>query len=184
MKRAAAIVSVIWLTWVIAGYAAQPTVTVNQIGNRTYYHLQFSLTPQSIQLNVPISERYHRHAGSNEYYFADGGQFEVFVDKNAFPIPAPHCEKQYLILRMPWTAPDLPHAKEYIAEKRVLFDRIKKMKDSCNGSVEVTIELNPFVNVVRKDPLKLEMAGRNIFFRQANGRYVDHVDDKDKSFTK
>ena len=66
-------------------------------------------------------------------------------------------------------------ADQYISEKQELFTRIKEMVESQRGSVEVTIELNPFVNILSENPLEIELSGRNIFFRQAHGRYIDYV---------
>jgi hypothetical protein len=140
-----------------------------------YYHIRFTLTPDIIKLQVPISERMPRYTKSNEYVFTKGGQFEVFIDKDAFPINSPHFEKKYLILRMPWTSTDFEDSQLYIAEKHRLFQAIYEMKKDNKGAIEVTLELNPFVNVLSKKPLKVELAGRNIFFRQAHGRYIDYV---------
>ena len=140
-----------------------------------YYHLRFGLTPDNCELTVPLTERRHRYAGNNEYTFAEGGQFEVFVRTSAFPVPAPHTDREFLILRMPWTDPDHPKASRFIARKRKLFDAILAMKTRGEGAVDVVVELNPFVNVLKKNPLILELSGRNIFFRQAHRQYIDYV---------
>ena len=140
-----------------------------------YYHLRFALTPENCELNTSLTERQHRYANNNAYAFSEGGQFEVFIRKQAFPISAPHTSSGFLILRMPWTDPDSPDARRHIADKRALFDQILAMKSEGKGSVEVTIELNPYVTVLNHDPLKLELSGRNVFFRQAQEQYIDYV---------
>jgi len=56
-----------------------------------------------------------------------------------------------------------------------LYNRIKEMKESGRGSVDVVIELNPYVRVKSKNPLELELTNRNVFFRSAHGRYIDYV---------
>ncbi|GFR70996.1 hypothetical protein ElyMa_003801300 [Elysia marginata] len=76
---------------------------------------------------------------------------------------------------MPWTSPDNPDAHRHIAAKRALFEKIQTMKSEGKGSVEVTIELNPYVTVLKRNPLALELSGRNVFFRQAKGQYIDYV---------
>ena len=82
----------------------------------------------------------------------------------------------FLILRMPYTAPDDADAALKIAGKRSLFDRIQRMKSEGKGSVEVVIEL-PLgqVEVLEKQPLKVKMSGINLSFRQAFGRYIGYT---------
>ena len=140
-----------------------------------YYHMQFTLTPENCELTIPISERHPIYTESNTYTFAEGGQFEVFVRKSDFPIPSPGIHSKFLILRMPWTAPSYADSENYIRAKGILFDRIRKMKTKGKGSVEIIIELNPYITVRKKNPLKIELSGRNIFFRQAYGRYINYV---------
>ncbi|GAA4650325.1 hypothetical protein GCM10023116_26080 [Kistimonas scapharcae] len=139
-----------------------------------YYHLRFALTPENCKLSIPPTERQHRFA-NNTYEFSESGQFEVFIRKQAFPIPAPHISSEFLILRMPSTAPDTPDAHHHIAAKRALFEQIQTMKSKGKGSVDVSIELNPYVTVLKRTPLTLELSGRNVFFRQAKGEYIDYV---------
>ena len=140
-----------------------------------YYHVRFTLTPDNCELTVSLSERRPRYSDSNEYTFAEGGQFEVFVRKQDFPVPSPHTSRTFLILRMPWTDPSAQHAEKHISAKRVLFDKIKRMKTEGKGTVEVVVELNPYVTVLNRDPLTVELSGRNIFFRQAHSQYIDYV---------
>ena len=140
-----------------------------------YYHVRFVLTPGNCELSVPVSERFPRYSEDNAYTFSRGGQFEVFVRRKDFPVPAPHTDREFLILRMPRTSPDHTHAAEYIAKKRKLFEQIRKMKTDGTDNVEVIVELNPYITVLERDPLTVELSGRNIFFRQAHGQYIDHV---------
>ncbi len=139
-----------------------------------YYHLKFILTPENTELTVSMKERRDKW-GKNEYEFTPRGQFEVFVDKSVFPVSAPHFERKHLILRMPGTEPNSVNADEYIAQKKQLFENIKKMKLSGEGKVEVIVQLNPYMEVISKDPLRLELSGRNIFFRDAGGKYIDYL---------
>ena len=140
-----------------------------------YYHMIFTLTPQNCELAVPSSERKNKYGESNQFSFSEGGQFEVFIRKTVFPIPAPHTESEFLILRMPWTDPSSGDAERNILVKRRLFERIRNMKTEGKGRIEVTIELNPYITVLNKNPLKIELSGRVIFFRQVHGQYIDHV---------
>ncbi len=158
---------------ILAASAAEVNVAPGRY--RDYYHVHFRLTPENCELSVPVSERQPKYSESNEYEFSEGGQFEVFVRKADFPIPAPHTDREFLILRMPWTDPEYGEAEQYIAGKRALFDRIHKMKAEAEGTVGVVVQLNPYVEILNEDPPDVVLTGRNIFFRQAYGKYIDYV---------
>jgi hypothetical protein len=158
-----------------AGAGSVPQIHVAPGVFKDYFHIEFELTPENCELTVPVSERLSIYGGSNEYEFAAGGQFEVFIRKDAFPVPAPHTNADFLILRMPYTDPSAPDAELLIESKYSLFNRIKRMKEDGVGAVTVVIELNPYMTVLNTDPLMVELSGRNIFFRQAHGRYIDFV---------
>ena len=141
-----------------------------------YYHLRFQLTPDNCELSIPNEQRLPKYSKSNIYKFDQGGQFEVFIHASAFPVHAetPMNKPEYMILRMPWTNPDEPDARQKIAEKRILFDRIQTMKTEGKGNVEVIIQLD-HAEVLTKQPLTVKMTGINVFFRQADGRYINDV---------
>jgi hypothetical protein len=160
----------------IQAVAGSGAVHVVQGEARKYYHVRFDLTPENCELSVPLTERMPRYSDSNTYEFTSWGQFEVFVRRTAFPVPAPHTNREFLILRMPATDPGShPKGKRLLARKRDLFDAILRMKTENAGRVEVIVELNPFMRVVSHDPLRVELTGRNIFFRQAYGQYIDYM---------
>ena len=160
-----------------APLAAEETQTIHVASGKyqDYYHFRFEFTPVNCELTVPFTERKQKYTDSNEYTFSEGGQFEIFIRKTMFPVSAPHADWEFLILRMPWTSLSNAHANRFISEKRKLFDRIQKMKTKGKGNVEVTVELNPYVTVIKKQPLTLELSERNIFFRQAYGQYIDYA---------
>jgi len=81
-----------------------------------------------------------------------------------------------IILRMPSTNPLGQQAQQSISEKKTLFERIQSMISTHSGSVEVVIELNPYVEKIRNNPLALQLTQCNVFFRQAQNRYVDYTD--------
>jgi hypothetical protein len=134
-----------------------------------YYHIRFTLTPDNTLLELKGYDKY----GPSKYEFSDG-QFEIFVTKDKFPIPAPKCSG-YIILRMSMTLDDVANKEKYIAEKKSLFDRIKKMKETKSGNIDVVIELNPYIMVKSKEPLIIELTECNVFFRNAGGRYINYV---------
>ena len=140
----------------------------------SYYHVVLALQPDMFELIVPVSKRQPKYTQSNGYEFTDEGQFEIFLWRDRIPVSAPTCRK-YLILRTPATMPSSHGAVNKIAKKRELFEAIRNLKTSSSGSMNVVVELNPYVYVVRTAPLKLELTGCNVFFRQSKGEYVDYV---------
>ena len=127
-----------------------------------YYHLGLGLTAADIDF-----------AGSDRRARA-GGQFELRLRPERFPVPAPRC-RGTLILRMPWTPPDAPNAAAKITAKEQLLARIRALAEGPGDVVTVVLELNPYVEVVSRAPLRLRLTQCNVFFRQAGGGYVDHT---------
>lgn len=142
---------------------------------KNYYHLEFDLTPDNSVLTVSNVERKPRYSRSNKYSFSAGGQFEVFIKRDNFPVKLIKNRSKFLILRMPWTSSVNEKSELYISEKLKLFHKIKQMHIRKSGKVKVVIELNPYINILSKNPLKIELTKRNMFFRQAHGRYIDYV---------
>jgi hypothetical protein len=137
-----------------------PVIAVNPGRYGPYYHLRFALTAAAI--DFAASDRRAR----------SGGQFELRLRPAHFPIPAPHC-RSALILRMPWTAPNVPDATQKIAAKQALLKRIMALAQVPNAVVPVVLELNPYVEVMSRTPLRLQLTQCNVFFRHAAGGYVD-----------
>lgn len=125
-----------------------------------YYHLRYELRAAAIDFA-------HSDSASTS-----GGQFEVRVRPDGFPVAAPKCRGS-IILRMPWTAPTDAQASEKIAAKDQLLRRIQALRHDPGGVVPVTLELNPYVEVVARNPLRLRLTQCNAFFRHSHGGYVD-----------
>lgn len=89
-----------------------------------------------------------------------------------FPVPAPNCRGS-IILRMPWTSPLAVEAKKKIAAKEELLKQILALEKHPNEVLPVVLELNPYVKVVGRSPLKVQLTQCNVFFRDAHGAYVD-----------
>lgn len=164
-----------------AGHAAEEKAELHVVTGKyghQFYHLRYLLTPGNCELTLPHDQRPPRYGDSNASTFEQGGQFEVFIPASAFPVAVetPDNKPGFLILRMPYTAPDDQDAARKIAGKRSLFDRIQRMKREGKESVEVVIEL-PLnqVEVLEKHPLKVKMSGINLSFRQAFGRYIGYT---------
>ena len=124
-------------------------VTVNPGKYSDYYHMPYLLQPGKYQVN-------------DAYGFNDGGQFEVLVPKQYFPVPAPNCRRN-IIIRMPWS--------EHEATKKALYETLL----TATEPVPVILELNPYVEVLQEQPLSLELTYCNVFFRHRNGDYYRHL---------
>jgi hypothetical protein len=103
--------------------------------------------------------------------FLDGGQFEVRIPRDKFPIPAPKCRSS-IILRMPWTDPKVEDTSAKVEDKRKLFDAVMALKAGGSQSVPIMIDLAPYVREVARDPLQLELTQCNVFFAQKAGAVV------------
>jgi len=153
------ILNLLLILFVIPCALAQE-IKVNPGRYSNYYHLAFEITSENSRLN-------------QEYGFTEEGQFEVFIKTKSFPVPAPNCKNE-IILRMPATLGK--NAAGPIQRKRALYNQIQKVIQERQGAVNVIIELNPYVTVLEKNPLKLQLEYCNVFFRQSNdGMYKDSL---------
>ncbi|MDX1429797.1 MAG: hypothetical protein R3282_05895, partial [Rhodothermales bacterium] len=75
-----------------------------------------------------------------------------------------------------WTSPDTPGYDAKIDGKRLLLARIRALEWSDLGPLPVVVELNPYVTI-NESSGALELTHCNLFFRHANGGYVDHLKD-------
>jgi hypothetical protein len=123
-------------------------ISVNSGKYSDYYHIEYELISGNYSIN-------------SKYGFNDGGQFEVLVPKENFPISAPHCNKN-IIIRMPYSANE--------KRKRALYNDLLASK-----SIKVILELNPYIKVLSKAPLKIELKQCNVFFRHRAGDYYDQL---------
>jgi hypothetical protein len=110
--------------------------------------LTFGLTVENMDLSKPMRFR-------NE-----DGQFEVRIKPDKFPVPAPNC-KSTIIARMPST---LGHDQSEIAKKRRLFDLIQNARSEKSKTVEIKLDLKPYVKVKRSHPFEGELEHCNVFF--------------------
>ena len=113
-----------------------------------YYHINYELTSGYYRVDL-------------EYGFNKGGQFQVYIPKEHFSIAAPQCNKD-IILRMPYS--------ENEDKKRDLYNKL-----IASETVFVVIELNPYINVINKEPLEIELRYCNVFFRHRAGDYYDQL---------
>lgn len=127
-----------------------------------YYHLHLTLKAAAIDFVA------------TDRAVSSGGQFNIRLRPEYFPVSAPAC-RGALILRMPWTDPSVPDAKRKILAKQNLLKHILALQGRRDETLSVVVELNPYVEVVNREPLKVRLTRCNVFFRQAFGAYVDHT---------
>lgn len=121
---------------------------------KNFHHIEFILTRENSV--KPFGQTRY---GPRKFEIVDG-QFEVFIKKSTFPVPAPDSKKgEYLILRMPSGKNET---------KTAIFNSIDSMFSSKIASVKVIIELDPYF-----DPERKQLSENNIFFRTAGGKYID-----------
>jgi len=148
------------LSFISACNADNLSVTTSIANKKAYHHIKYSLTKKNV---ISIDSL------TNEQFIINGGQFELLVKKSEFPISAPNCKSQ-LKLRMPWTNSEITNGDLFIADKYEVYSYIQNlMKSSEFNSIDVYIELNPYVEIREG---KFNLTQCNIFFRQSNGQYI------------
>jgi hypothetical protein len=140
-----------------------PSIVTNPGRYGPYYHLRLVLTGESVIF------------AESDRQVRDGGQFEIRLRRNLFPVQAPAC-KGALILRMPWTSTATPDRAQKTQAKEALLNRIRRLESTRGETVPVVLELNPYVRVISRSPLRVELTGCNLFFRHASGGYVDRLE--------
>lgn len=138
--------------------------------------MTFTLTPSNTSLNIKpdyvpdflkfLSKK--RQQGD----FVDGF-FLVYVPRGKFPLRARNYTK-FITLIMPKTEEN-EQKNQFVAEKKALFDKITQMVNSGTGSVEVILDLNKYVQIVKKEPHIVELEDSVVYFRDVNGQYIGHT---------
>ena len=164
-KRLRLIVAIPFLLWLLNASlthsgASDEQIVINQGRYGPYFHLRLELKADAIDFT------------HSDRVASSGGQFELRLHREKFPVPAPNCRGP-IILRMPWTSPQSVEAKQKIAVKEDLLKRIWALEKHPDEVLPVVIELNPYVEVASNKPFKLRLTQCNVFFRDADGAYID-----------
>jgi hypothetical protein len=157
------------------GRAEPAKISQDTFSGRTYYHLMFTLTATNSSFIAPSAYTNLDNRIDQVSTFDVNGFFEIFIKASDFPVPSSGCNGGWIILRMTGTWDDDPYADEKVEAKRELWKRLQKMYASGTDSVDVAIQLNPYVHVIDPSGPKLELDYCNIFFRQAYGEYIPYV---------
>lgn len=147
-----------------------PELHVDASGKKPHYFFELPLRHDDLVLEGPLLLR------EMAYTFVDGGQFEIFVKPSAIPAAAPGCDDG-VIVRMPWTHPDLPGAAAAVEVKRKLFLRIDELARERTDEVKLVVQLDPHVEATGMDPKQVSLTRCEIFFRHVpeTFAYVDHL---------
>lgn len=168
------------LCWVTAGFAAiadggAAVVRVAQEDDSRLL-LPFDLTPENFELSVPGVDRTTADGGAGGWAFREGGQFDVLIKREHFPLQVPaSCCNQYLILTMPYTNVMLEGGREKVVAKRRLFDGIERLRTAKAGRLRVIIDVTWYAKIESEVPLKVSLKDRQIYFRHFEGAYVPHA---------
>lgn len=127
-----------------------------------YYHVRYELNAKNIDFD------------KSDHEISSGGQFTIRLKPEYFEIPAPNCQG-LLILRMPWTSSGSSNAEQKISIKTILFNKLLALHGNQNDILSVVLELNPYVRIRKRNPIKAELTQCNLYFRHAYGGYVDHT---------
>ncbi|MCA9709457.1 MAG: hypothetical protein KDK70_26690 [Myxococcales bacterium] len=147
-----------------------PELHLLQSGDKTYYHLELELKADDLVVSGPLMSR------DMAFTFSDGGQFEIYLRPETIPVPSPDCSGA-LILRMPWTNPEVEGAEAAVEAKRTLFSELVELREGRRETQRVVVELNPYIEVAHDDPRSVSLTQCNLFFRHAHATYayVDHL---------
>jgi len=141
--------------------SANNKISVSHGKYSDYYHIQYTLTSDNFTIPKDNDPSYN-------------GQFEILLNKSNFPIRSKSCNSS-LILRMPSTLKDSKCSESNINEKVALYNDIKNVKNGKKKSINIIVELNPYVLVKSKEPLVLELKNCNIFFRTNKNKYINKL---------
>jgi hypothetical protein len=97
--------------------------------------------------------------GFNEH----SGAFEIALRKTAVAIPAPRCQMDFLILKIPFYYPDTPKQAS-VSERRTIYDTFVAFQARGGGSLTARVEAPASVSLSRIGANGIELAACNLYF--------------------
>ena len=146
----------------LSACAQSPSYSTYQYKGKEYFHVPYTLTADNMVDAEPIP---------TEQLIADGGQFEILIKKEAFPVRAPNCQAN-IIARMPWT-----DQKEKLNSRITAYNDIQSVLNGETAAIDAVLELNPYVDQDEDGPYLTQC---NVFFRVHQGQYINHLGQPDK----
>jgi hypothetical protein len=119
----------------------------------------FTLRPSDIIVGQNLQKLHTPRHWDREFDERDG-KFEIAVRKSAFPVPAPQCRMDYLILSMPVYYPENPKQAP-LSERRAVYDALLAMQATGNGTLSAHVDA---LFYTRQGPSGPELTTCNIYF--------------------
>jgi hypothetical protein len=91
------------------------------------------------------------------------GAFEIALRKKAVAIPAPRCQMDFLILKIPFYYPDTPKQAS-VSERRTIYDAFVAFQAGGSGSLTARVEAPASVSLSRMGANGIELAACNLYF--------------------
>ncbi len=119
-----------------------------------------TLHPDDFVIGAALAQLRTRHAwpaGFEEQH----GAFEIALRKKAVAIPAPSCNMEFLILKIPFYYPETPKQAS-VTERRAVYDAFVAFQAAGRGVLTARVEAPaPFA---RTGPRGVELAACNLLF--------------------
>lgn len=119
----------------------------------------FILRPFDIVAGESLQKLHARHHWNWKFNEQDG-KFEIAVRKSAFPVAAPQCHTDYLILGMPLYYPENPKQAP-LSERRAVYDAVLAMQATGKGALSAQVETP---HDAREGPAAPRLTACNIYF--------------------
>jgi hypothetical protein len=119
----------------------------------------FTLRPADIIVGQNL-QKLHAPRHWNWEFDEQNGKFEIAVRKSAFPVPAPQCHMDYLILSMPLYYPETPKQAP-LSERRAVYDALLAMQTTGKGALPAHVEA---LFYTRQGPSGPALTTCNIYF--------------------
>ena len=85
----------------------------------------------------------------------DGGQFQVLIPKEHFPVPAPNCKKN-VIFRMPWVSHEDPLRSAKLDARWDIFQSLYAVKEGKKVSILMYVASGPYMKMKKDGTRVLE----------------------------
>ncbi len=118
-------------------------------GQAAHHDITVTLTANEI-VNISLPKEIERSA-----FDFDGGQFQILIPKERFPIPAPNCNKN-VIFRMPGVAHEDPLRSAKLDARWDLFQSLYAVKEGRKESILVYVASGPYMKTKKDGTRELE----------------------------
>jgi hypothetical protein len=119
-----------------------------------------TLRPGDIVVGSALAQLRTRRTWEAAFDEQSGG-FEIALRKKSVTIPAPRCNMDFLILKIPFYYPENPKQAS-VSERRAIFDRFAAFQAGCRGTLTTRVEAP--APLARTGPRGVELAACNLYF--------------------